>query len=47
MVIITEEVISRFAEDLHNLSLIDYVATQDTGKSAQYVVQWGGRTVGM
>ncbi|KAL5248059.1 hypothetical protein ACHWQZ_G017286 [Mnemiopsis leidyi] len=46
VVIITEEVISRFAEDLHNLSLIDYVATQETGKSAQYVVQWGGRTVG-
>ena len=45
--IITEEVISRLAEDLHHLSLIDYVATQDSGKSAEYEVRWGGRNVGM
>ena len=45
--IITEEVISRLAEDLHHLSLIDYVATQESGKSAEYEVRWGGRNVGM
>ena len=45
-VIITESVISRFAEDLHQLRMIDYTATQGTGTSEEYQVEWSGKNVG-
>jgi len=45
-IIVTEDVISRFAEDLHRLKMIDYTATQGPGISEEYDVQWAGKNVG-
>jgi len=45
-VIVTEEVIARFAEDLHQLRMIDYTAIQGPGTSEEYEVQWSGKNVG-
>ena len=44
--IVTEEVIARFSEDLHQLGMIDYTAIQGPGISEEYDVRWAGQNVG-
>ena len=45
-VIVTEEVIARYAEHLHQLRMIDYTAEQGPGISEEYQVRWSGKDVG-
>ena len=45
-VIVTEEVVSRLAEDFHHLRMIDFTATQASGTSEEYEVEWRGKSVG-